>query len=158
MLALYGRLVHSNSQADLRGKMNGILFLFLPIESLAWPDIKTWCRAPLKILHFSSVCGSPGPGWNWGGHLKDPRIRSSDFHHWQRLCETHNDILITILTLPQTSCLHPACLPACPPTLHYKTILLFSSNRDFQDPLSSIIMEKNVTEKFPRMRKSTFPK
>ena len=50
----YGRWVHSNSLADLRGEMNGILFLFLPIESLAWPDIKTGCRAPLKILHFSS--------------------------------------------------------------------------------------------------------
>ena len=105
---------HSNSLADLRGEMNGILFLFLPIESPGWPDIKTWCRAPLKILHFSyiyrGVCGSLGPGWNWGGHLKDPRIRSSDFHHWQRLCETHNDILITILTWSQirpASELHP---------------------------------------------------
>ena len=64
----YGRWVHSNSLADLRGEMNGILFLFLPIESPGWPDIKTWCRAPLKILHFSylyrGVCGSLGPGWN----------------------------------------------------------------------------------------------
>ena len=50
----YGRWVHSNSLADLRGEMNGILFLFLPIESLARPDIKTWCRAPLKI--FPSLC------------------------------------------------------------------------------------------------------
>ena len=40
--------------ADLRGEMNGILFLSLPIESLSPSDIKTWCRAPLKI--FPSLC------------------------------------------------------------------------------------------------------
>ena len=40
LLWLHGRFVHSNSLADLRGKMNGILFLFLPIETLGLPDIR----------------------------------------------------------------------------------------------------------------------